>query len=73
MKYRHRVLGLLCLLAAITYLDRVAISVAGPRIQDSLNITPEGWGWVVGVFTLSYALSRFPLDGWAIASERAGY
>jgi MFS transporter, ACS family, glucarate transporter len=60
MKYRHRVLGLLCLLAAITYLDRVAISVAGPRIQDSLNITPEGWGWVVGVFTLSYALFEIP-------------
>src|SRR5690349_1579747 len=34
MKYRHRVLGFLCLLAAITYLDRVAISVAGPRIQE---------------------------------------
>lgn len=26
MKYRHRVLGFLCLLAVITYLDRVAIS-----------------------------------------------
>jgi MFS family permease len=60
MKYRHRVLGFLCLLAAITYLDRVAISVAGPRIQDSLNITPEAWGWVVGVFTLSYAIFEIP-------------
>jgi hypothetical protein len=26
MKYRYRVLGFLCLLAAITYLDRVADS-----------------------------------------------
>ena len=26
LRYRHRVLGFLCLLAAITYLDRVAIS-----------------------------------------------
>lgn len=60
MKYRHRVLGFLCMLAAITYLDRVAISVAGPRIQDSLNISPEGWGWVVGVFTLSYAIFEIP-------------
>src|SRR6266540_743375 len=51
MKYRYRVLGFLCLLAAITYLDRIAISVAGPRIQDSLHISPEAWGWVVGVFT----------------------
>lgn len=60
MKYRHRVLGFLCLLTVITYLDRVAISVAGPRMQESLNISPEMWGWVVGVFTLSYALFEIP-------------
>src|SRR5258707_15433774 len=60
MKYRHRVLGFLCLLAAITYLDRIAISVAGPRIQDSLRISPQAWGWVVGVFTLSYGIFEIP-------------
>ena len=60
MKYRHRVLGFLCLLAAITYLDRVAISVAGPRIQESLSISPEMWGWVVGIFTVSYAIFEIP-------------
>lgn len=60
MKYRHRVLGFLCLLAGITYLDRVAISVAGPRIQESLSIGPEMWGWVVGIFTVSYALFEIP-------------
>ena len=60
VKYRHRVLAFLCLLAAITYLDRVAISVAGPRIQESLHINPEAWGWVVGIFTVSYALFEIP-------------
>jgi MFS family permease len=60
IKYRHRVLGFLCLLAAITYLDRIAISVAGPRMQESLNISPEMWGWVVGIFTLSYAIFEIP-------------
>jgi len=60
VKYRHRVLGFLCLLAAITYLDRVAISVAGPRMQESLHISPEAWGWVVGIFTVSYALFEIP-------------
>ena len=34
MKYRHRVLGMLSLLAIITYLDRVCIAVAGPVMQD---------------------------------------
>lgn len=60
LKYRHRVVGFLCLLATITYLDRVAISVAGPRIQEDLHISPEMWGWVVGVFTVSYALFEIP-------------
>ena len=60
MKYRYRVLGMLVLLFAITYLDRVCISVAGPRIQDELGIGPVGWGWVTGIFTLSYCLFEIP-------------
>ncbi len=60
MKYRHRVLGFLCLLSALTYLDRIAISVAGPRIQESLQLSPQQWGWVVGIFTLSYAIFEIP-------------
>jgi MFS family permease len=60
MKHRHRVLGLLVLLFAITYLDRVCISVAGPRMQADLHIDPIGWGWVTGVFTLAYGLFEIP-------------
>jgi ACS family glucarate transporter-like MFS transporter len=60
MKHRHRVLSLLFLLSIITYLDRVCISVAGPRMQDDLNISPERWGWVVGAFTLAYAAFEIP-------------
>ena len=47
-------------LFAITYLDRVCISVAGPRMQDDLHIGPVGWGWVTGIFTLSYCLFGIP-------------
>ena len=60
MRYRNRVLGLLSLLTVITYLDRVCISVAGPRIQDSLHLTPAQWGWVTGIFTLSYGAFEIP-------------
>src|SRR3954463_5682690 len=60
MKHRHRVLGFLCLLGAITYLDRVAISVAGPRMQDALHISPTGWGGGGGGFTLSYGIFEIP-------------
>jgi MFS transporter, ACS family, glucarate transporter len=54
------VLGLLSLLLVITYLDRVCISVAGPRMQEALHIGPVGWGWVTGIFTLAYGLFEIP-------------
>jgi MFS transporter, ACS family, glucarate transporter len=60
MKYQHRVLGMLSLLAVITYLDRVCIAVAGPRMQDELHISPEAWGWVTSVFSLSYSAFEIP-------------
>lgn len=57
---RGHVLLLLCLLSVITYLDRVCISVAGPTIQDELRITPQMWGWVVGIFSLAYGAFEIP-------------
>jgi ACS family glucarate transporter-like MFS transporter len=60
VRHRHRVLGFLILLFAITYIDRVCISVAGPRMQEDLGIDPIGWGWVTAMFTLSYSLFEIP-------------
>ena len=60
MKYQHRVLGMLSLLSIITYVDRVCIGVAGPRMQDSLHISPQAWGWVTSVFFLSYSAFEIP-------------
>ncbi|HTT00597.1 MAG TPA: MFS transporter [Steroidobacteraceae bacterium] len=58
--HRYRVTGLLILLFGITYLDRVCISVAGPRMQDDLHIGLAGWGWVTGIFAISYCLFEIP-------------
>ena len=44
----------------ITFLDRLAIAVAGPRIQDELHIAPDQWGWVLGAFALAYGLFEIP-------------
>jgi len=60
MKYRHRVLTLLAALSVITYLDRVCISVAGPRIQNELHLSPQDWGLVTGAFAVAYALFEIP-------------
>ncbi len=60
MRYRYRVLGMLFLLSVVTYLDRICIAVAGPRMQADLDISPEKWGWVLGAFTITYALFEIP-------------
>lgn len=60
MPYRFRVLALLFLLVLVMYFDRLAIAVAGPRMQHELGISPSGWGWVIGAFTAAYALFEIP-------------
>ena len=53
-------LGFLAMLSIITYLDRVCISVAGPKIQEELGISSQGWGWILGVFSVSYGFFEIP-------------
>lgn len=60
MKKRHIVLSFLGALSVITYLDRICISVAGPRIQDAMGIPPEKWGWVLSAFIIAYGLFEIP-------------
>jgi MFS family permease len=59
-KASARVVALLVLLSGITYLDRICISVAGPRMQADLHIGAIGWSWVTGVFTIAYCLFEIP-------------
>lgn len=60
MSGRHAVLASLVVLSVLTYLDRVCIAIAGPRMQEELGITPERWGWVLGIFAVSYGLFEIP-------------
>jgi ACS family glucarate transporter-like MFS transporter len=60
VRKRHVVLILLALLSIVTFLDRLAIAVAGPRIQEELKIPPHLWGWVLGAFVLAYGIFEIP-------------
>ena len=60
VQQRRRLLALLIALAIITFLDRISIAVAGPRIQQELSIPPERWGWVLGAFVLAYGVFEIP-------------
>ena len=66
---RHGVMGFLCVLAFITYFDRVCIARARPEIQRDLGLTDVQMGWVLSIFFLAYALFEIP-GGWF--SDRFG-
>lgn len=60
MPHRYRVLLLLFFLVLVMYFDRLCIAVAGPRMQRDLGLGPHEWGWVMGAFTLAYAMFEVP-------------
>ncbi|MCU0469515.1 MAG: MFS transporter [Arcicella sp.] len=60
MKKRHQVLLVLSILSVITFLDRIAISTAGERITKDLGLSAVEWGWILGIFTLSYGIFEIP-------------
>ncbi len=57
---QNQVLAFLVVLAIITFLDRIAISVAAARMQADLHIQTNRWGWILGAFVLAYGLFEIP-------------
>ena len=57
---RWLIVALLCSFSMISYLDRVAISIAGPRIISEFGISATAMGTVYSAFTLGYALFMIP-------------
>ena len=63
-RVRRKVLAMTVALAAITYLDRVAIGVTRPYIARDLNLTQTQMSYVFSAFYLSYALFEIPTGWW---------
>jgi MFS family permease len=57
---RHRVVAFAVSLAALAYVQRVAISQAGGGIQADLHLDNAQLGLIFGAFGLSYALFEVP-------------
>ena len=51
-------------LGAITYLDRVSISIARPYITRDLDLSATQMGYVFSAFYLAYALFEIPTGWW---------
>jgi sugar phosphate permease len=57
---RWYILGLICLMYLITYLDRVIISNTAPEIRTEFGFDQKTMGWIFGSFVLAYALFQVP-------------
>jgi MFS family permease len=62
-KTRHWVLVLTLALTAVSYLDRVCISMTAPFIQINLHLNDNQLWIVFGAFTFAYAALEMPA-GW---------
>src|SRR5262245_11278941 len=51
-------------LAAITYLDRVTISVTSRFVSADLGLSPTQMGYVFSAFYLAYAAFEIPTGWW---------
>ena len=63
-RVRHKVLGMTVALAAITYLDRVCISVTRNEIQRDLGLDLVQMGTVFSAFYVAYAAFEIPTGWW---------
>ncbi|WP_202035050.1 MFS transporter [Paraburkholderia tropica] len=62
---RWYVLALLCLLALVNNIDRLALSIAAPAMQADLGITATEIGLLGSAFSLFYAFGQLPA-GWFV-------
>lgn len=61
---RFRVLGFLCSLSFVLYLDRVCIGKAVVSIQNDLGLSNTEIGYALGAFTVAYGLFEVPAGRW---------
>ncbi|HWY64267.1 MAG TPA: MFS transporter [Rhizomicrobium sp.] len=62
---RNRVVAFTMALAAVTYLDRVCISILAPKISTELGLSRVEMGYVFSAFAVAYAAFGVPAAWWA--------
>jgi len=65
----NNVLWLVCLMYALTYIDRVSVNTAGPVFQKELHLSTYQLGWVFSAFGWAYLCLQVS-GGWL--SDRFG-
>jgi ACS family glucarate transporter-like MFS transporter len=60
---RWQVVTLLAVVAALTYIDRLNLGIAGKHITEEFKFDTQTMGFILGAFSLGYAVFHIP-GGW---------
>jgi MFS transporter, ACS family, glucarate transporter len=61
-RVRYGVMGYLCSLALVLYIDRICIGQAGTAMKAELGLSNTEWGWVGVAFLIAYGVFE-PMTG----------
>jgi len=68
-RIRYSIVALAVLIDMMSYMDRVCISVAAPKMREEFGLSPAQTGFVFSIFSLAYALFQAP---WGALADRFG-
>ena len=60
---RWHVVMLVAVVSGLTYFDRLNLGIVAKNIQEEFQFTAQTMGWILGAFSLGYALFHIPA-GW---------
>src|SRR6516162_4638306 len=59
-RVRYQVLAVACVLALLTYINRLGFGVAASEIKRDLGLTDEQMGYLASAFLIAYGLFQVP-------------
>jgi sugar phosphate permease len=57
---RYQVLAVACILAVLTYINRLGFGIAAPEIKSGLGLNDEDMGYLASAFLIAYGLFQMP-------------
>ncbi len=62
-RVRWRIVVVLAIVAGVTYIDRLNLGIVAKFILEEYHFTTQSMGWILGAFSLGYAIFHIP-GGW---------
>jgi ACS family glucarate transporter-like MFS transporter len=59
-RVRYQVLAVACVLAVLTYINRLGFGQAAPEIKGSLGLTDDQMGYLASAFLVAYGICQVP-------------